>query len=376
MRKRLYILFLALLTWVGSAFASDELSVANVTLEPGGEATLVIDFNFTTDNFTGYQFDLVLPEGIVTVKDEDDAPSFELGEGVYYKSHTISASHLSSCDRFVCLSTNSSVFKKMQGVLLTIPISADATADGGTYEGTLKKIQFGTKDGQTIYLDDVPFSIKVNSQGGETPSGDRLIVEGVSASQGATVNLDIQFEFETDNFTGYQFDLVLPSGVDAVIDEEGAPTFELGEGVYYKSHIVSASHLSSCDRFVCLSTSSMVFKKKNGILLTIPLSVDAAVKNGALQGKLKSIQFGTQNGSTIYFEDVPFTIMVGDESPVGDINYDGLISIADVTALVNIILGKDNEEPYVYNHKAADVNGDKAISISDVTALVNIILGK
>ena len=87
MRKRLYILFLALLTWVGSAFATDELSVANITLEPGGEATLVIDFNFTTDNFTGYQFDLVLPEGIVTVKDEDDAPSFELGEGVYYKSH-------------------------------------------------------------------------------------------------------------------------------------------------------------------------------------------------------------------------------------------------------------------------------------------------
>ena len=60
----------------------------------------------------------------------------------------------------------------------------------------------------------------------------------------------------------------------------------------------------------------------------------------------------------------------------GDVNYDGLISIADVTALVNIILGKDSVEPYQYNHDAADVNNDGTISIADVTALVNLILGK
>lgn len=57
-------------------------------------------------------------------------------------------------------------------------------------------------------------------------------------------------------------------------------------------------------------------------------------------------------------------------------NNDTEITIADVTALVNIILEKDNEEPYVYNHKAADVNGDKVISVADVTALVNKILGR
>jgi len=63
---------------------------------------------------------------------------------------------------------------------------------------------------------------------------------------------------------------------------------------------------------------------------------------------------------------------------VGDVNRDGAVSIADVTALVNIILGKakypeDNDK---YDFEAANVNGDKTISIADVTALVNIILGK
>jgi len=63
---------------------------------------------------------------------------------------------------------------------------------------------------------------------------------------------------------------------------------------------------------------------------------------------------------------------------VGDVTRDGIVSIADVTALVNIILGKakypnDNDK---YDFEAANVNGDEIISIADVTALVNIILGK
>ncbi len=57
---------------------------------------------------------------------------------------------------------------------------------------------------------------------------------------------------------------------------------------------------------------------------------------------------------------------------IGDVNSDGGITIADVTALVNIILGKSSD----YNEAVADVNGDEHITIADVTALVNIILGK
>jgi hypothetical protein len=57
--------------------------------------------------------------------------------------------------------------------------------------------------------------------------------------------------------------------------------------------------------------------------------------------------------------------------PVGDVNSDKTVTIADVTALVNIILGK-SESP----GDVADVNGDHSVTIADVTALVNIILGK
>lgn len=64
--------------------------------------------------------------------------------------------------------------------------------------------------------------------------------------------------------------------------------------------------------------------------------------------------------------------LVGKNMP-GDVNRDGLVNIADVTAMVNIILGKDNSN---YNHVAADMNQDNKINVTDVTALVNNILGK
>lgn len=60
------------------------------------------------------------------------------------------------------------------------------------------------------------------------------------------------------------------------------------------------------------------------------------------------------------------------ENKKGDVNNDGSVTIADVTTLVNIILGKNDN----YNSEVADVNEDGSITIADVTTLVNIILGK
>lgn len=71
----------------------------------------------------------------------------------------------------------------------------------------------------------------------------------------------------------------------------------------------------------------------------------------------------------------------GDKDPVylsfvGDVNRDGKVSVADVNALVEIVLGKVTEADNTknYDFEAAHVNADEDITIADVTALVNIIL--
>ena len=54
----------------------------------------------------------------------------------------------------------------------------------------------------------------------------------------------------------------------------------------------------------------------------------------------------------------------------GDVNNDGAVNIADVTALIDYLLGSGN----AVNELAADVNGDQSINIADVTALIDMLL--
>lgn len=56
---------------------------------------------------------------------------------------------------------------------------------------------------------------------------------------------------------------------------------------------------------------------------------------------------------------------------IGDVNGDGVINVADVTALVNIIAGKTTQ----YDSRLADVDENGTIDRNDVAALVDIILG-
>ena len=56
---------------------------------------------------------------------------------------------------------------------------------------------------------------------------------------------------------------------------------------------------------------------------------------------------------------------------VGDVNGDGAVNIADVTSLIDYLLGNGAS----INVDAADVNGDGAVNIADVTALIDNLLG-
>jgi hypothetical protein len=61
----------------------------------------------------------------------------------------------------------------------------------------------------------------------------------------------------------------------------------------------------------------------------------------------------------------------GHTSLLGDLNMDGYITIADVTALIRYVLSND---PTGIDTGAADCNNDNTISIGDVTALISRVL--
>jgi formylglycine-generating enzyme required for sulfatase activity len=54
----------------------------------------------------------------------------------------------------------------------------------------------------------------------------------------------------------------------------------------------------------------------------------------------------------------------------GDINGDNKVDIADVNAVINMMLGKSAQTA------AGDINGDGSVDIADVNAVINLMLGK
>ena len=97
---------------------------------------------------------------------------------------------------------------------------------------------------------------------------------------------------------------------------------------------------------------------------------------GTINGTDDTTPLGDHNPVVVQFTYARPTSEPRTFQVIGDLNFDNQVTIADVTALINIILGKDNGTTHQYDHFAADVNNDGNVNISDVTALVNIILGK
>ena len=76
------------------------------------------------------------------------------------------------------------------------------------------------------------------------------------------------------------------------------------------------------------------------------------------------------NGSCVAYGDTYIINISKSETPVlpGDVNGDHEVNIADINAVIDVILGGGS-------NTAADVNGDGEINIADVNAIIDIILG-
>ena len=82
-----------------------------------------------------------------------------------------------------------------------------------------------------------------------------------------------------------------------------------------------------------------------------------------------AILSGSQAGVGLNFDAI-FFYRDKAQGIVGDVTGDGKVDIADVNAVINIMLGKTARVD------AADVTGEGDIDIADVNAVINIMLGK
>jgi hypothetical protein len=79
----------------------------------------------------------------------------------------------------------------------------------------------------------------------------------------------------------------------------------------------------------------------------------------------RDILLGLTGDYTIYFTETPTVVR-------GDVNRDGEVNIADINAVISVILRTFTDPNLVWE---ADVDGNGEINIADVNVIISIILG-
>ena len=132
-------LFLIVLLFIlTQANAEDVLTVGNVTLPQNGEVALEISGTFET-NFTQFQLEIVLDEGLQLTQNKNNRPWAEMGDPS--TDHTISSSEPAThTSRFVGSSMSQEPLPS-DGVLMRVKIIPEGTPEVGTvFQGTVKNI--------------------------------------------------------------------------------------------------------------------------------------------------------------------------------------------------------------------------------------------
>ncbi len=187
-----------------------------------------------------------------------------------------------------------------------------------------------------------------------------------------------------DNFEGVDPELIPESGTNGIAE------FEL-EGrnfvVYSKAQYSGDGH--GCQANICEMGEGQTFLGMEKYW-QIPADSLGKVSDGGIRAHCFSIKYGEEggfpcvtlftfkcyNGMAVYKIGRGVTPNIPEPptpSVPGDVTGDGEVDIADVNAIINIMLQKNPASDYPGN---ADVTGDGDVDIADVNAVINIMLGK
>ena len=125
---------------------------------------------------------------------------------------------------------------------------------------------------------------------------------------------------------------------------------------------------------ICASAetySYLKFTKTNGSTVTCPvegLKITYDNTNVTVTNAEGTTTIALAEVQNMYFSNDGSTTPVYQK---GDVNMDGQVNIADVTALIDYLLSGDATN---INVEAANVNEDDAVNIADVTALIDMLL--
>ena len=194
---------------------------------------------------------------------------------------------------------------------------------------------------------------------------DRFYIEDFEIAPGETRTVNILLDNETV-YTAFQTDIYMPEGL-TIEQEDGDYIFDLTSRKSRDHNIASQLQVDGSIRVMSYSPHINAYNGNSGALVTFNV-IAADDLAGPAHILLKNTLFTTTAGIEIPFSDAECTVTVPNIGKKGDVNGDGKVSIADVSALISILLSGETASAM------ADIDENGSVSIADVTALINILL--
>lgn len=195
-----------------------------------------------------------------------------------------------------------------------------------------------------------------------------LVINPTTLSAGSNAYLPVELVNENPVIS-FQCDIYLPEEMDFFTDDENEFDFIWG-GRESRRHVLeSRRQADGSVRVVGYATDNSAFSGNQGTLFSIPVSLPAL--SGDYEISIRNILVTDKQLTESPLIDVTGTVYVGG-LVVGDANSDGRVTVNDAAYASAYILGETFEG---FNISAADVIADGNITMADVSEIINIVLG-
>ena len=136
-----------------------------------------------------------------------------------------------------------------------------------------------------------------------------------------------------DEFTSFQFDVTLPAGVTLV----GSPlSYRRAEDHMWSYYPLGNNQY----RVKALSPSSATFSGVSGELIDLYLYIDPKMEIGNYSIEVKDFVMGLANGNSVNIGGCSAVMGVGPAIIEGDMDGDEIITVGDITKLIEKYLGE------------------------------------
>ena len=143
---------------------------------------------------------------------------------------------------------------------------------------------------------------------------DDITAAAMTAPAGQQTEVVVQYQFdEADLYGGFQFVMVLPEGLSAVLNTKGEPQYSLSSS-FDNTFTPLSTHDTDegCERYGTISMGGSTITGTSGTLCTLLIQADEGLTIGdELTVQMKDVQLnGTDGMLTTYIPDFTFTVTV------------------------------------------------------------------